>query len=373
MWQGVHMENKENLNLGDCGVAARHKGVEDIGGMRAEDILVDQSDDISMSMVELMIWNCRGAASKGVAAVIRDFKFKYKVDMLVILEPRISSNHATKVIKSWGFKKSVRMEAEGFSGRIWLLWNFEELGVDVLLKNDQFIHVRVQLGGGEEMLFAAIYTSPSEQKKRQLWDSLYNLASGIREPWLLVVDFNEIKTPLEQKGGGRVNETRCLHFNEWIEECNLIDMETQGPFFTWKGPKWDGLDRVYKRLDRCLCLVSWQEKFEEAEVRVLPRVCSDHHPLLVSSSVERKEWRQWCFRYEAMWKMHDQFDNIMACSWYGNEAAPIKLASLKQDLIRWNQEVFGILASRKRRLYNRLYGIQQRRSFMVSKVPGEMA
>ncbi|KAI9094517.1 hypothetical protein K1719_026637 [Acacia pycnantha] len=151
VWQGVHMENKENLNPGECGISSRHKGVEDIGGMRAEDILVDQTDDISMSMVE--------------------------------------------------------------------------------------------------------------------------------------------------------------------------------------------------------------DKFEEAEVRVLPRIFSDHHPLLVSSSVERKEWRKRCFRYEAMWKMHDQFDNIMACSWYGNEAAPVKLVSLKQELIRWNHEVFGILASRKRRLHNRLYGI----------------
>ncbi|KAI9121245.1 hypothetical protein K1719_008278 [Acacia pycnantha] len=93
----------------------------------------------------------------------------------------------------------------------------------------------------------------------------------IGEPWMLVGDFNEIRSPTEQRGGGRINEVRCNKFNQWIEDCNLIDVEASGPFFTWKGPKWEGLERVYKRLDRCLGNIHRQEKFEEAEVRVIPR------------------------------------------------------------------------------------------------------
>ncbi|KAI9070607.1 hypothetical protein K1719_047434 [Acacia pycnantha] len=132
-------------------------------------------------MIKFLIWNCRGAASKGVAAVIRDFKFIYKVDMLVILEPRISGNHASKVIKSWVFKKSERVEAEGFSGGIWLLWDFDEMVVDVKIRDEQFLHCEVKLGG-EAMLFTAIYASPNEQKRFRLWDNLHQLASGIFEP-----------------------------------------------------------------------------------------------------------------------------------------------------------------------------------------------
>ncbi|KAI9117244.1 hypothetical protein K1719_011410 [Acacia pycnantha] len=62
--------------------------------------------------------NAGGASSKSFAAVLRDLKFRYKVDMVVILEPRVSGNSATKIIKSWGFKYSVRVEAVGFSGGI---------------------------------------------------------------------------------------------------------------------------------------------------------------------------------------------------------------------------------------------------------------
>ncbi|KAI9121662.1 hypothetical protein K1719_008695 [Acacia pycnantha] len=177
----------------------------------------------------------------------------------------------TRVIKSWGFKHSIGEEARGFSGGIWMLWNLDELCVDVLVKNDQFIHCKLRLEG-KELLFTAIYASPSEQRRHITWDLLRTLAEGVADPWLLAGDFNEIKSPLEQKGGGRVNETRCRRFKEWIQHCNLLDIEADGPFFTWKGPKWEGLDRVYKRLDRCLCNLNWLEKFDNAEFKVLPRV-----------------------------------------------------------------------------------------------------
>ncbi|KAI9088650.1 hypothetical protein K1719_029764 [Acacia pycnantha] len=211
--------------------------------------------------MNIMIWNSRGAASKGVAAVVRDMRYRYKLDMLVILEPRISGNAANKVIKSWGFRHSYRREAVGFSGGLWIIWDREELVVDVRVTDEQFLHCKLCLEGNE-MLFTAVYANPNEQRRIRLWSMLSQIANEVDEPWILAGDFNEIKTPLEQKGGGRVSERRCRQFSDWIQECHLLDLDASGPFFTWKGPKWEGLDRVYKRLDRCLCNVSWQEKFE---------------------------------------------------------------------------------------------------------------
>ncbi|KAI9071964.1 hypothetical protein K1719_046075 [Acacia pycnantha] len=58
------------------------------------------------------------------------------------------------------------------------------------------------------MLFTAIYANPNEQRRRQLWDDLLDLANEATKPWLIAGDFNEIRTPSEQKRGGRINETR---------------------------------------------------------------------------------------------------------------------------------------------------------------------
>ena len=66
-------------------------------------------------MIKLLVWNCCGIASKGVAYVVKDMKDRYKLDVLVILEPRISGVHASKVIKCWGYRKSIKMEADGFA------------------------------------------------------------------------------------------------------------------------------------------------------------------------------------------------------------------------------------------------------------------
>lgn len=86
---------------------------------------------------------------------------------------------------------------------------------------------------------------------------------------------------LRKKGGDSVDYGRCEMFSNWINDCGLMDLGFIGFIFTWKGPQWVGLDRVFKRLDRALCNASWRLRFEEATVSVLPRVNSDHHLLLI--------------------------------------------------------------------------------------------
>ncbi|KAI9097514.1 hypothetical protein K1719_025285 [Acacia pycnantha] len=167
-WQEVHMADKEILHPRDYMDTTWKTVVMDASLLQLDGKKVVASSDVSMSAEE--------RSSKGVAAVIRDFKYRYKLDLIVILEPRISGSHASM---------------------------------------------------GEEIFFTAVYTSPSESKRHRLWETLYNLACDISKPWLLTWDFNDTKTPLEQKGGGRVNEIRYRKFNDWIEDCSLIDVETQ--------------------------------------------------------------------------------------------------------------------------------------------------
>lgn len=151
-------------------------------------------------MLNIIVWNSRGAASKGFATALRDMKHRYKLDIVVILEPRVSGNPANKIIKSWGFQYSVRSEAVGFSGGIWILWNRDELSVDVIEIEDQFIHCRIGVEN-KSMLFTTVYASPNEQRRHRIWHRLFNISLEISEPWLLAGDYNEIKTPLEQKSG----------------------------------------------------------------------------------------------------------------------------------------------------------------------------
>ncbi|KAI5350425.1 hypothetical protein L3X38_003316 [Prunus dulcis] len=58
---------------------------------------------------------------------MQDLKYRHKLDMLVILEPRISSNKAGKVISQLGFAKAKISDVVGFSGEKHLQQEFEDL------------------------------------------------------------------------------------------------------------------------------------------------------------------------------------------------------------------------------------------------------
>ncbi|KAI9080605.1 hypothetical protein K1719_037466 [Acacia pycnantha] len=258
----VSIVEKENLRLGE-----QERRKCNMNDMILGDNENKEDDQIECSGMSIgpeyatpVLADPRGVASKGVAAVVRDMKRWYKLDIVVILEPRISGSHANKVIRSWGFNYSRKVEVDGFLGDIWILWELDGLVVDIIRQEEQFLHCRVALGA-YRMAFTVVYACPGEQRRGRIWNILQSIASEMVELWLLAGDFNEIKSPLQKKGGGRINEKRCAKFNDCIQECNLIDIEANRPFFTWKGPKWEGLDRVYKRLNRCLCNPQWQEVF----------------------------------------------------------------------------------------------------------------
>lgn len=84
-----------------------------------------------------------------------------------------------------------------------------------------------------------------------------------------------------------ISISRCITFNNRIQECHLMDLGFIGPKFTWKGPKLNNYDRVFERLNRGLCNMNWRLYFSKAVVRVLPRIhFSDHNPILAISGVK---------------------------------------------------------------------------------------
>ncbi|KAI9107292.1 hypothetical protein K1719_021680 [Acacia pycnantha] len=160
----INLSGKENLNPGeDCANLKKSVAIS-----KADMVMMGADEDpvvtIGMSVHEGQVPpnlanDIRGAASKGVAAVLRDMKYRYKLDIVVILEPRVSGTLANRIIKNWGFKHSVKREAEGFSGEIWILWNLDDLIVDVLGVDEQFIHCHLCLNN-KKMFFTAVYASP---------------------------------------------------------------------------------------------------------------------------------------------------------------------------------------------------------------------
>ena len=77
-------------------------------------------------------WNVRGAGKKGFVNSVSDLRKIFLFEVLVVLEPRISGVKACKVIDKMGFSNNFVVEASGFSGGIWLLWNDSRVKLKVV-------------------------------------------------------------------------------------------------------------------------------------------------------------------------------------------------------------------------------------------------
>jgi exonuclease III len=151
-------------------------------------------------MIKFVSWNVRGAGSDEARIALKDLCKREKLDVLIVLEPRISGDTAKNVISDLGFTNFEVSDADGFSGGIWVLWNNFNIGLDVVHTWEQSITVRINYPHGKHWMMSAVYGKPSYRKRLQFWDSLSDIARSNTLPWLLLGDFNDILLSSEQSG-----------------------------------------------------------------------------------------------------------------------------------------------------------------------------
>lgn len=133
-------------------------------------------------------WNCHGAASKGFEVEMKEILRSIRPKIIILIEPRISGEDAEKVCKGLGRRRWVRLEARGFSGGIWVMWEEGEVDIKLLEAHRSFLHMEVRSGLGQRWVLTAVYVSPQAQIRQFLWDDLDKLE--VEKPWLLIGDFN---------------------------------------------------------------------------------------------------------------------------------------------------------------------------------------
>lgn len=69
-------------------------------------------------MMNMLVWDCRGAGNKRFPGLIRDYIKMYNLCFLAVLEPRISGTRADNVINKLGFDGIARSNAIGFAGGV---------------------------------------------------------------------------------------------------------------------------------------------------------------------------------------------------------------------------------------------------------------
>ncbi|KAL4379799.1 hypothetical protein GQ457_02G025960 [Hibiscus cannabinus] len=254
----------------------------------------------------------------------------------------------------WGDKEvwlshSFRIEAQGFSGGIWLLWE-NDIEVEILHISNQFINGRTRWGSDSQWVqFTMVYASPSSARRRHLWSQLLSLDPGGDIPWVVGGDFNVILGADERRGGSNSHVQGSRPFAEFLCRSGLHDMGFRGSPFTWSR------GNLYERLDRCLANKSWVSCFPHSFLCQLEKNGSDHRPLLCSEELLR-ETRPRPFRYIMAWQEHPSFQEFLKLVW-GTVDLLSNISSFRSKVQDWNSSVFGNIGRRKKRLLARIHGI----------------
>lgn len=131
-----------------------------------------------------------------------------------------------------------------------------------------------------------------------------------------------------------------------MDSYNLVDFDFSGPNFTWTNKRMH--KPIFERLDRGWANPEWIQLYPNAN---LPRVTSNHCPILLKLENTPFVQGEKPFRFEPMWLLDNRFKEEMLKDW----PRPCSLIQeslniFRQILMVWNQETFGNPYCRKRNL-----------------------
>jgi len=172
-----------------------------------------------MMNTNFFVWNCRGPASLAFYRNCKQYDYKHKPVLIVIMETRISPLKLKKYVQLLGFDGYQFSEVNEYSGGIIVAWKEEVIRVDVLDIHFQFLHLMVTLQNGKIFCFTPIYASPQEEMRNDLWNKLHNISRTMIGEWLLAGDFNDIAHPIEEKGAMPAQQRKCDKFVDKINAC----------------------------------------------------------------------------------------------------------------------------------------------------------
>ncbi|KAA3467540.1 reverse transcriptase [Gossypium australe] len=295
------VEAKEAVSLG--GLNARHTAVS----FKDKGLAMDGNKNRNT-----------GCASSKFLRAFREYNFEYKPDIVCLLEPRVSGTKANSIIDKLGFERSHRIESIGFSRGLWVGWK-EYISINIIQNHPQFMLLHLQYPNLNNGFFMFVfYGHPDRSKRKSLWADLMNVLPQEPLPWLILGDFNAILSPKDKKSDRTIGK-RCKFFGNFIDVCNLQDLGFIGTFFTWQR------GNTSARLDRALANDAWISEFPHTLVYHLPRIKSDHRPILIKTNPELSLPRGRPFCFLAGWTKHANFKELVRL-WF--------LGTHKRDLLK---------------------------------------
>ncbi|XP_057791242.1 uncharacterized protein LOC131008375 [Salvia miltiorrhiza] len=310
--------------------------------------------------MNIIVWNVRGLTDES-RCLLKEHSRSFNPVIIGIVEPKVDFSKVPA-----NYWHSINMVARHQNSRhrmcsnIWLLAH-PSVATTVVWSSDQTI-ITDCVWNSFSFRIAVVHGSNCPMDRRKLWIDLLNHTNGST---IFMGDFNAVKGAHERISTVSPNRQSCRDFCEFIEATQFIEPPTSGLKFTWSGRRF--LPRhVESLIDRVLVSDSFAQNWRAINTHVLPRVTSDHSPLVFQCSGSEVRRRN-SFRFLTMWTSHDNFLEVVEQSWNQQiqTRCPIfrvmaKLRRLRGVLKSWNKEVFGNVDVSIGEMGDKLAEIQER-------------
>ncbi|XP_057791084.1 uncharacterized protein LOC131008189 [Salvia miltiorrhiza] len=290
--------------------------------------------------MNFLVWNVRGITDES-KLILKEHCRSFSPLIVGIIEPKAAfSNTASSFWKSLNLINCFQNSRLNMCSNIWIV-NHPDVSTDVVFSSDQVVIVDC-VWRTRQFCTAIVHGSSSHLERRQLWMDIIN---HLVRDFVVIGDFNAVKGAHERSSNCLPNATACADFCDFIDALGCIESPTVGLKYTWSGRRFMP-SHVESMLDRTFFSETFASPWHSVFTHVLPRITSDHSPIVLSCQMEQKARK--FFRFLDMWSLHPDFLETVRHSW-DKEAiftCPIytvmaKLKRLKKDLRLWNKSTFG--------------------------------
>ncbi|KAK5792913.1 hypothetical protein PVK06_034044 [Gossypium arboreum] len=143
-----------------------------------------------------------------------------------------------------------------------------------------------------------------------------------------------------------------------IEELSTNEVAVEDLGFCCSSFTWQKCG-TFVKLDRAFAIDAWMASSLQSLVSHLPRIKSDHRPILLSTRPALNLAKGRPFRFLVGWTKHNNFPTFVKEKWNFAGNLTDFLNSFTSYVKEWNKDVYGFLGSRKRHLMRLLNNIQE--------------
>lgn len=304
----------------------------------------------------IMAWNCRGCGSPRTVQILRRWCFQHKPDILFLSETMSKGKNMEELKFKFGFTGAIGVDSVGNSGGLCLFWKDN---IDFKLESYSRNHIigQIQNINMISWTFCGFYGHPKFSEKHLSWNLLRTLFLHRPEPVVVGGDFNEILHQEEKMGGTQGNSRQIKEFRGTISDCHLMDFGCIDENFTWERGQ-TPTTRIRERLDRFLGSQSWYNLFPKVEIQTLPRIASDHAPIILNSNgfLVSKYKGSLPFRMEPNWIQNKHSSEVFQKLWTQSSEISFlqKLANSVHGLSSWGKAQNSNFSSRIKELESKI-------------------